>query len=397
MHYAIALIGEYSNWWKSNQYYIYRNSNIVFFPLAAYTTYECQYLDDDDWEIIINKTNDQTLCESRTTIHDYYYDRVTRNIEGYEKSHGMIFDVRIFTSFKTILLDALPDKTGVYYTPYYHFGSTNVSPILQCVEILSDTHLRFNGGKTVKLEDLSVQARERLFRVLFQSKVMDFETISIPSPDVAMFVPSVVRTNGANSIFSPHERLFQTVQQLRSIHAVTGLTSIVLEGSPVTIHDLVQITKYANYVVLFSKDSKGHYYANQLSQYNKSVYEMYVLSKMLVAIPDSRFYFKFGGRYVLNNTFSLHRHLVDVPVMKIIEGERTFTGTPIVECILYSFPQSYAGMFIKLFERAVQTSIESSESVETLLYRGVCGAPIHRASRLHIVGCDAVEGFDRQL
>ena len=104
--------------------------------------------------------------------------------------------------------------------------------------------------------------------------------------------------------------------------------------------------------------------------------------------------FKFGGRYMLHEFFNLEDFLKDKPVFKIIDAQNTFTKTEsIIECILYSIPQSHFTLYINIYKDMLETLTDAYGAIESLLYKHT-NCDICLIEYLNVYGRDAVEGFD---
>lgn len=429
MNVAIALYGEYSDWWERNRYDERYNHIIIFKYILSNPVHTddpqlTKFLFDTSTSshntsqinTIIPRINTEPQSIRRVLINDYCCQQLVDMMDAYEKEHDIVFDIKIFTTFRTILLN-YPTTPGHYYTPYYSFITLQFPNPLNCIEIVSDTHIRYNGGALQIIRNLGIRERSILYTRLFNNRVFDFETFktkqvpsSSPSSSISIFTPSVINISGnpfdyANyrSVFTPEERLEQTVEQVRSINCLdegdqkTDITHYLLEGSELNLGQLnrlymaCKLGKNNTYIILFSKDYHGNHYANEHA--NKSIYEIYVLQEMLKLPIQSDWYFKFGGRYRLLEHFNLPQFLRDKPVYKTIDASYTFGKQNIIECILYSFPKSYRQKYIDIYKDIMERVQNTSEGIETLLYKN--SPEFHTVDILGIIGKDAIEAFDR--
>jgi hypothetical protein len=433
---AIALYGEYSKWWEKNNYEKHYSNIIIFKYILDHP--DRHYLRDPHTKFFydppqhihtkIPRINTEPQTVRRVLINDYCCQQLVNMIDDYEKQHNIVFDIKIFTTFRTILLN-FPTKPNNYYTPYYSYVTLQFPNPLNCIEIVSNTHIRYNGGPLQQVHHLGLRERSILYKHLFDNRVFDFETfktISSLSSSISIFTPSVINISGnpfdyANyrSVFTPKERLDQTSYQICSIkyygddsdrdddiydydeydEAKFDMVHFLLEGSELDLEQLEQLYRagmdiYGNsklYIILFSKDYHGNHYANEHA--NKSIYEIYVLQEMLNLKIHSKWYFKFGGRYQLLPHFNLPQFLQDKPVYKTIDASYTFGKQNIIECILYSFPKSYREKYIEIYKDIMERVQNTSEGIETLLYKN--SPEFETVDILGIIGKDAIEAFDR--
>lgn len=389
---AIALYGEYSDWWKKTKY---GGNDVCLFALNTFDDEKPPDVYFTDYKVfgsdILPAAKQQF---TRAVLFSYYCQHLDAMIKAYEEANDMTFDIIVVSNFKTVVID-FPTVRGVYYTPFYCYETMEIPNPIECFEVVSDTCIRYNGGCVQRLSDLDVHKRKIIFDKLFDGNVCDFEMMEMESPYIAMLIPSVINTSAkpldyteSRSVFTPDERLSQTAAQIRSIEKLKTVTSILLEGSEL---DLRQINLINSKIVLFSKDSKAHHYANEHS--NKSIYEIYVMNKMLHILPYCKWYFKFGGRYRLSTNFKLSAFTRNKPVYKIIDAEHAFGKKTIVECILYSFPNNRSQEYKDIYNKIILNAQLSSDAIETLLYDN--STDFYTVDSLRVVGKDAIEGFER--
>lgn len=402
MKIAIALYGDYSEWYKCNRY----SRDVSLFAYTLNDNYDssvfrkCKSMDEPIHKLI-PKINTEHQTVRRVLVYDYCCNKLVDMITDDEKATGEIYDIKIFTNFKTLLLD-FPTLVGIYYTPYYSFVPLKFPNSIPCIEIVSDTHIRENGGQLQRVVDLPMQKRKELFGKLWPNQVYDYTHFKQEYTDnVAIFIPSVINTSGKpfdyvnyRSVFTPQERLQQTSEQVESIVEICDeinnqTVSYILEGSDLNLGQLKSLVHEGHCIILFSRDTLGNHYANVHS--NKSIYEIYVVQKMLEKV-NAEWYFKFGGRYKLTAEFEMEDFLKQTPVYKIISGAHSFGKKDIIECILYSFPKSYREKYERIYASIRNRIEQSSESIETLLFEH--SPKFETVETLGVFGKDAIEGFD---
>jgi hypothetical protein len=261
-------------------------------------------------------------------------------------------------------------------------------------DIISDIAFRMNDGEVEYIEHASLEIRERIFSKLFCGKVVDADTITLAIRSSKVFlIPSVIHTStnpfnytARRSVFSHEERLAQTIAQVQSIPH----TSVILEGSELSLRELFLLAKHAH-VILYSRNAKGFGYAH--THPNKSIYEVYVLQHILPYV-QADWVFKMSGRYRLRTDFSIQEFTRDKPVLKVIPPYLTYTGVPIVECVIYSIPMRYMDQYKKLYGAIEQRLLENhAGSIESLLceYK----SEFYDITSLGVIAKDGIEAMDK--
>ena len=397
MKIAIGLIGNYSDYYKKNNYH-----GIDIFAL----TYDKEIEEDPDitqYQYLSFDIIDSTDVE----LYDRHYQKrkkaigyMFNMIKNYENKNNIVYDIIIYTSFKDILIQDLPCEKGIYQTYYYGVVSNISEKIVNSIEIISDIIVRINGGGVQNFYEIDDYLFDKLLRILYGNKVIRPCNIEENTKDIVMCVPSVIRPSnnpvdwtGHRTIFSSRERLEQTIKQLKSINDLKKNIQIYLmEGSNITFPELNELSKHST-VLLFVKDEKGNNYSNTHS--NKSIYEVYCM-KYLFEIIDFKWIFKFGGRYMLYHNFCIDLFLRDKPVFKIIDARNTFTKTEnIIECVLYCIPTSYKNNYITIFENIIDTIVNNTSAIENELCKHSLDK--YRVEYLNVYGNDATEGFDNLI
>ncbi len=351
----------------------------------------------------LSEENSVHQAEQRVMLHTHCCKELCQQIMNHQIKHGVIFDIVIFMPSNTIITQ-FPMEKGTYYCPYYNFLGMEFPNVLPCVEIVSFTHVRVNGGKIVCIQALNLELRKAIFDALFGGYVVDFENFEdLSNPeidDVAVFIPSVINTSSnpfdytaCRSIYTPQERIEQTKRQLLSIGTEQNCTYL-LEGSPLDLKQIEELfsTTINGVIVLFSNDPEGCHYANEHP--NKSAYEIYVMRKMLEVV-DAQWYFKFGGRYKIENPNYLTNFLKDTPIYKTIDAKYTFGGKDIVECVMYCFPKKFKQEYLDMYLLILECAKTTGEGIETLLYR--FSPPFKTIETIGANGFDAIEGFYRNI
>jgi len=374
MKIAIGLYGQYSDWYIFNDY---SGADIYGCAIGGAPT---------PFKSTVNiNTDGINLKNTRITLMETCKNLVSDMIPK------DTYDIIVFTTFKTLL--TLPTTPGIYHTKYRSFGFNYVSNMISGIEIVSDTHIRTNGGPVEIWNDS--EHRKLVMQNIFKGRAIDFEDFQeIKLEESVLFIPSVINVScnpfdyvSYRSVYPPEVRLEQTALQLKRI----SKPSFVLEG---TVLNLGQIRKLIEQnekvtVVLFSKDNEGYAYANMHS--NKSIYELYVMRQMLEKVT-AHWYYKFGGRYHMTDEFKYSDFEKDKPVYRIVAGPETYTGDPIVVCIIYAFPDTFKEKYKTIYSKMTDIANTSGLSIEGMLYE--FSDEYYIVDNLNVLGNDAIEGFE---
>lgn len=248
------------------------------------------------------------------------------------------------------------------------------------------TIIRVDDGMVTSLEVSSdqycgggVDARQPwtsfLLKHIFSDRVkhIDSMTLDRSTKTVRILIPSTIYTSSRRidnsdnrrSIFTAEERFEQLLAQVRDLYHIRDelppFEVFVLEGSRPRLTHLRQLSRYATVVLFY--ETKGEYYANEHPV--KSYFEFYSVYRMLRFMRNYKWFIKFGARYRPIGD-PIRPLLRSRPCGKIIPGKHTFTGQPIMNSVLFSYP--YGSFTRYLLERlrnqlASDHNHESSESI----------------------------------
>lgn len=327
-------------------------------------------------------------------------------ISTHEKNTGIIYDIYIYTTFKTLLLN-LPNMPGHFATKYYSFAKLPY-PIEQIntesinsIDIISDEYISINGSEYISIYNLPSNILELFLHKFFNNKVFLPSVIPNIFSSTIICIPSVINTSAnpfnyseRRSVFSWDERFLQTEEQVKTLSKLEHTNSYILEGSKLGLKYLERLSQHS-YVVLFCVDETGNNYAN--IHPNKSLYEIYVLKHMIGLLKFDTFV-KIGGRYNINTIFNINDLKRDKPVFKIIPKERTYSGTPIIENIVYSIPNQYKEKYDKIYSNIHESLLSNTnEAVENLLYKETINLEYITVDNLNAIGSDGIFGFDNPI
>jgi hypothetical protein len=412
---AIGIVGEYSDTFLHNSLLfeedeldplgIRLRNNIDLFcfsfsEIPELFTSLCKtsiYCDKHPDEIIPNFKN--THISMKTIgIYQYSYKICQHLIEIIGKGS---YDTIYLTTFRHIILSL----AGTEKLAYSSFLEWNCAPALLSVEVVSSSQIAWHNI-IQSVYDLPESIRTLFLQIYFNNKVVDyknFQSNRLEKPsDLVFIIPSVVTTTTQKldcseyrSVFSPTERIQQTLSQIKSLNTIVdqkySRQIYVCEGSPIDLHFLSMFvnTPGLTQVVLFFTDKQGNMYANDHP--NKSIYEVYVMQNMITKI-DSKWYFKFGARYYLSPMFSIDKFTKSLPVIKKIDGQVTFTGRPICQSVIYSFPATHRVLFHDMYANMIGVFNASDEltAIENELYNHLALQDIEWIETLNVIGYDAL-------
>lgn len=389
---AVILYGEYSDTFKKND--AYKDADLYLLPYS-----DMPHSGAPEGYNVVRVVPTPTIPDIHKVHegHKFYYVREQFNVWSRQLLTNKEYDITVTASFQTVITE-FPTKPGEYHAnPVVRSGSK-----VPYFEIISDQCVRF-GNTPEFFSDLSKEKRKMILDHLYKGRVSDYTYFTPPErTKYAFMIPSCVRvaekpfnyhTFGRRSSFTAEERFVQTERQVRSVKETLGgdVTSLVLEGSPLRFSEMERLSQYSH-VVLFTHDERGNYHANENP--NKSVYEIYVLGKVLPML-EFDWAFKFGGRYHLRNDFDIVQYKKEKPVYKIVPSHLTFTKTPIIECVIYSFPFSYKEKYVEMY-RAMLEGFEREKDVgvENFLLKYV-GDDYEKVDTLGVLGRDGVYTYDK--
>ena len=395
MKVAIGLFGNYSKYYKKNNY----KGDIFTFSYEEYFDEDTKIVAREYVNNSILKTNNIDLINKQSQRIEKYIGYLRDMIYKYENENNIKYDIIVFASFRDIIFN-FPTKSGIYRTNYYMETRFIPYTIIESIEIISDFCVRINGSSVINIYGLEQNLFQKLLNILFEKKVLQPAFIEETTKDIIMCIPSVIKTSNNSfnyvtyrSIFTHNERFDQTLNQVKSINNINSdskITTYLLEGSQIDLNQMSILSEYCH-VILCCKDDKAFSYANV--SLNKSLYEVWCMKYMLEKIKCN-WSFKFSGRYMLHEFFNLEDFLKDKPVFKIIDAQNTFTKTePIIECIIYSLPQSQFTSYINIYKNMLESLTDTYGAIENLLYK-YSECYVYPIEYLNVYGRDAVEGFD---
>jgi hypothetical protein len=179
------------------------------------------------------------------------------------------------------------------------------------------------------------------------------------------------------SLFTPEQRLQQTLETIRSIRrCVPGSIIVLVEGGEKCYDEL---TRIVDHVVDAHNNPDTVRFC--LESNNKGLGDAWLLLCGLQFVRETcanvRFVFKLSGRYRLNGQFRLDRFVLDRPTFRRVKG---------AGCITFCFcvPGSLLPTFITIMENTVRDFQTRLVSIEDYLPA--------QFSQIHEIDCIGAEG-----
>jgi hypothetical protein len=189
-------------------------------------------------------------------------------------------------------------------------------------------------------------------------------------PIKCICIPSIIHIKHSNrSVFTPEERLQQTIRQIKSIRKyVKNARIVLLEMSALSVREMQQLSYITDIIWTFDKDPVLQRLANEDPNKNKA--EVYVLREFWKQFDGTyhiSHFAKFGGRYwfAKDVTELLFR---DKPVMKQVYAK--CYNQYVIEPVFYSIPgiDVRSGKILKIFDKMMDTMNRQFTDNERLLY-----------------------------
>lgn len=185
------------------------------------------------------------------------------------------------------------------------------------------------------------------------------------------------------SVFSPRERLIQTLSTIDSVREkVPDAAIVLLENSPLTEDETVLLQSSGARLVLYSGEREAVKWRDCPF---KGAGELYLLMQALKWLKQLRYQrlFKLSGRYCLNDRFHLSRFPQDR--FGIYSDGTSFSTR------LYSVPKSLEQLYGKQLKTTFRKALKGS-SIESHIMEGVPESKIALLPFLGVTGQVAVTG-----
>ena len=309
----------------------------------------------------------------------------------------------ICSSFSDVFIHEIPENCSFHENESIFFLTTvpmhvfGHEYLISTYRLMSDTYLSIRNDRLVPFSSCSKEVRADVFEKLYHNKVCDAENFlesNIPVKHLIL-IPSVIHTSSSNplayqsyrSVFTPEERLKQTIQQCKSIQKVKQPTDqiLLLEASEITFSEMEQLSEVVDKIVLFSQDSVASHFANVHK--NKSTYEVYVMDFINTKMTNYCWMMKVGGRYCLTSSFNFSDFEKELPAMNILN----VNGNVCIEPVLYSIPFKFRLLFHEQYQKKKLELDNPRYDIEHFL-RDMFSPNIHQVDHCHAVGVGAISG-----
>ena len=149
MKVAIGLFGNYSKYYKKNNY----KGDIFTFSYEEYFDEDTKIVAREYVNNSILKTNNIDLINKQSQRIEKYIGYLRDMIYKYENENNIKYDIIVFASFRDIIFN-FPTKSGIYRTNYYMETRFIPYTIIESIEIISDFCVRINGSSVINIYGL---------------------------------------------------------------------------------------------------------------------------------------------------------------------------------------------------------------------------------------------------
>ena len=359
---------------------------------------------------------DEICIYGNSDIFDYtksYFDAKLKDL-NYPTVHMFSFDKNFYYNYKgNIKIYLVDNPLGKLVDEEYYKNIIN-PPINHRLSFFSfgqvnNLNIISNSRHTNgTIEDLPIDCKQKLYDSLYNEKVkfsslFKCESIKSDKNSVIFLIPSIINIDKKNnrSIYTPMERLQQTLKQVKSIKQyVPESIIIVLEMSNMNLDEINTLYPYIDYICLYTDDHEC-YRCSSIDP-NKNKGEIYVLKHMVNLLANSTLdyshFIKFGGRYSLHANFKISDKSKDKPSFKIIKHhDNNCCNRSIIEAVLYTIPFNYTKIYLDIINRCSKIVESVYTDVEHLLYELFTPYEIEDLEYLHVYGNMAGSGVYRYL
>lgn len=168
--------------------------------------------------------------------------------------------------------------------------------------------------------------------------------------DVVMAIPSIIHISNLSlraTSNSVKDRYNQTLEQLQSIK--DPAIKVILQEMSLCLSQkqLDTLAQHCYKVILYTTDPETYDYCHVFSEHSKGLGEMAVLHHLGSHIRHQSFkhFIKFGGRYKLDDTFSIDRVCKEYPIFSIFEDAGIYGS--LVYTVMYSIPKDYYNYYLE--------------------------------------------------
>jgi len=357
---------------------------------------KCQYIGHQLIEI-----NDPGFLDI-SDIKEYQNEMFRQQIINISKQKNKSL---LFVTYNTIINTDQINKDTIHVCLKLRdlFNTFKISyDVVQSWEMMSDNYIQCGDDLINMFDMLNIDIFGKIINILFKNiKLMKDFTLPTKKDDILYFIPSIIEPHSP-SIYTKEDRLKQTIKQLNSIHKYNhNNKTILLELSDIeslTFSDLFRLNDAVSLVVLFGYDESKRQLARQR---NKNHGEIELLKFVLKQIECQEFshFYKFGGRYKLNNDYDgLFDNDYDV-CCKLIKGDHNAYRQDIVEPVIYSVKSNKVKCYIESLDVMSNILKNNYLDVERMLIDFVYSNnyKTKTVEQLRVSGYSAIGGIYRNL
>jgi len=186
------------------------------------------------------------------------------------------------------------------------------------------------------------------------------------------------------SIYSPEERLKQTLQSLGSVRAkIPDCFIILLENSEITKYEIKQLQERADWIVCFRESPNAITLRDGLHKGAGEVYMILKILKMLRYFNYEKL-FKLSGRYCLNEKFDIKNFSPDK--FGVLKTESVYSTR------LYCVPKTQESIYIQQLAKMLKLA-QQGAGIEAVFMRGVSIEHIYEMPHLGVRGYIGLNGI----
>lgn len=334
---------------------------------------------------------------------EFYKDQVNNFAKKSEMS-------TIFVTYNTIIdLKYASDKDDTIFIcnklkDTFAPLATQSYRALNSFEMISDFNIEFDNNIINVFRPDQTHIINKIMQILTHSKVQFHSNFDMNtnSEDILYFIPSILYPY-STSVYSPEDRLRQTIKQLKSIKNYDPIhsKSIIMEMSDInylSFSKLFELAEYADKVIIFGDDKR---FLDIASNQNKNKGEIELLRSVLPKFSQKEFshFYKFGARYYLHDEYKdLFNSNYDL-IMKKIPSYANAYKQDIIEPVLYCVNKKAIVPFIQQINMMSIALITKFLDVERMLMETANRGEFNTLfiDRLNVSGNSAVTGIFKTI
>ena len=272
--------------------------------------------------------------------------------------------------------------------------------VIKSYEMISDNYIEYNNDYIDVFNPVHIEYLKNILNILFNNVITsDNFKLDTTKQDILYMIPSIIKPH-CSSIFTKDERLYQTMNQVKSVKEFnTNNKTILLELSDLetfTFSDIFRLSKDTTLLVLFGHNQRFREIARNT---NKNQGEVQLLRFVLNKIKNQEFshFYKFGGRYQLNNDYQdLYDNNYDA-ICKIMRADENPYRQDIIEPVIYSIKNEKITEFINVLDNMDNVLRNHLMDVERMLIELKYKMNVKIIDELKVGGYAATTGVYRNL